>query len=193
MQGSIALRNEVRAMSETPPMEFMYTILADDTTERVTDDTTLFYQKAFIYPARLVGASGIITVNNNNLYVGKSGLAISFTPTSVLPQGSIAVITQAAHGLRAGMSVRLLGFTPAAYNVTKPIFDVTANTFKVQLASAPEQPSVLGTVDRLVFMPDLLVPTDLPIKYELPLGLKMRLADVIVQGKIGDGVLVQAW
>ena len=38
--------------------------------------------------------------------------------------------------------------------------------------------------------PDLLTPTDGPIKYELPVGQVLRLEDIIVQGTAGDGVFI---
>lgn len=39
------------------------------------------------------------------------------------------------------------------------------------------------------YLPDVLNPTDLPLKYEVPLGQKMRLAQVLVSGTVGDGVM----
>lgn len=38
------------------------------------------------------------------------------------------------------------------------------------------------------YLPDLLTPSDLPISYELPLGQKMALSQVILKGTAGDGV-----
>lgn len=192
MQGSIALRNEVRAMPEAPPMEFIYVLVGTGTVEAVTTDLTLYFQKAFIYPAKAV-VGGVLTLNAQPILVGKSGVVAAITPDSVIVKGSIATVTKAAHLLRPGMSVTGAGFTPAGFNVMKPIFNVTANTFDVQLAADPGPVTVMGTFTRTQFLPDALATADLPIKYEVPLGLKMRVADLIVRGTATDGVLVQAW
>lgn len=192
MQGSIALRNEVRAMAEQPAIEFIYVLQQSDTVEAVTTDLTLYFQKAFIYSMKAV-VGGVPTVNGAPVIVGKSGLVAAITPDSVVVKGSIATVTKAAHGLRPGMSVTGAGFTPAGFNVLKPTFNVTANTFDLQLAADPGPVTVMGTFTRTQFLPDALAPTDLPIKYELPLGLKMRVADIIARGTATDGVLIQAW
>lgn len=41
------------------------------------------------------------------------------------------------------------------------------------------------------YLPDVLNTTDGPIAYELPLGQKMALAQIIVKGTAGDGVYFQ--
>lgn len=43
----------------------------------------------------------------------------------------------------------------------------------------------------LIYLPDKRVPADVdyPVIYELPLGAKMRLADIRIKGTLGDGVL----
>lgn len=45
-----------------------------------------------------------------------------------------------------------------------------------------------GAAAATPYTPDQVAPTDLWIIYELPLGQKMALSQVIIQGKAGDGV-----
>lgn len=42
-----------------------------------------------------------------------------------------------------------------------------------------------------VYLPDILAPNDLPIVYEMPLGQKMALRNVLIKGTVGDGVFYQ--
>lgn len=197
MQGSIAIRNEPKAMMEAPPIEFLFMCEEDDTPERVTNDFTLYFQKAFIYPASAVGTGatlGVLTPNINPILVGKSSLDGTGSLTSLVAKGSIAIATKANHGFRAGMSVLLTGSVPSEYDKLRPVFNVTQHTFQYQLDADPGGPATtLPTVARMRFLPDLLTPTDLPIVYELPLGLKMKLSDIIARGKANDGLLIQAW
>lgn len=194
MQGSIAIRNEVRAMAEQPALEFICTLLLNNTAQAVTADQTLYFQTAYVYPAKGVNADGTIIANAAAISVGKSGLNTAKVLDSLVNFGSIARATKAGHGFRPGWFLNHTGATPAGYNGLKAIFNVTANTYDFQLDADPGGPaSVLATAQRVAFLPDVLQPTDLPVRYQLPLGLKMRLADLIVYGTATDGVLIQAW
>ncbi len=53
--------------------------------------------------------------------------------------------------------------------------------------------SGLASPGHRAFTPDKLLPTDLPIKYELPLGQKMAISQIIFSGTAGDGVVISWW
>lgn len=193
MQGSMAFRNSVAALTEAPATEFIYVLQGTNTIEAITQDLTLYYQIAFLYPFKAV-ASGVMTPNGAAITVGKSGLVAPVTLTSLVAQGSVALATKTNHGFRPGMSIQHSGATPADYNKLKPIFEVTANTYKYQLDTAPTSPATgVVTATRVQYLPDTLNTTDLPVKYESKLGQKLRVADIIARGTGGDGVFIQFW
>lgn len=197
MQGSMAIRNEPKAMLIYSPTEFLYVVQADDTVESVASDSTLFsayFQKMFIYPAK-DKVTGILTPNANPIYVGKSGPGILGTLTSLTAKGSVAHAEKVAHGIQQGWPVSIVGPPPGKYNGVFRAINVTPNTFDFQLKQDPGGPAA-GPVAyaRDAYVPDKLEATDtLPIKYELPLGYKQRVSDVVVNGKAGDGVFIQFW
>jgi hypothetical protein len=193
MQGAIKFHNRPQAMPEVFAQELLFTLANSNDIEQVVTDNNLYFQKLWIYPASAVGATGKLTANGAAVQVGKSGPAFSFTPDALTFAGSVAQVRKAAHGLAEGASIKVTGATPGAYNkAVARIFNVTTDTFEYQLASQPTGPAtVLPTIARVQFCPDTLNPSDLPIKFELPLGQKMRLSQVIITGAAGDGVYLQ--
>jgi hypothetical protein len=192
MQGAIKFHNRPQAMPEVFAQELLFVLANSNDVEQVVTDNNIYFQKLWIYPGKGV-ATGKLTANGANIYVGKSGPALSFTPAQVTFEGSVAIATQTAHGLIEGDSIKITGATPNAYNLNVArVFQVTANEFRYQLAAQPSGPvTVLPTIARVQFCADLIAPADLPIKFELPLGQKMRLSQVIVTGTAGDGVYLQ--
>lgn len=194
MASTLKFHNRPQAMPEFFSQELLFTLANSGDIEPVTTDPNLFFQKLWIYPAKgVTAATGVLTANGAAVYCGKTGGAVSFTPDALTFDGSVALVAKTAHGLAEGDSITVTGATPATYNAAVArIFNVTPNAFQYQLISAPTGPAtVLPTIARVQYCPDALQPADLPIKFELPLGQKMRLSQVIVSGNAGDGVFLQ--
>jgi len=194
MQGSFKIHNSKRAMPEVFSEELLFTLANTGDIEQVTTDNNIYFQKLWIYPAKgVTAATGVLTANAGSVYCGKSGPAVSFTPDALTFDGSVALVAKATHGLAEGDSIAVTAATPSTYNrAVVRIFNVTPNAFSYQLASVPANPAtLLPTIARVQYCPDVLAPGDLPIKFELPLGQKMRLSQVIVSGATGDGVFLQ--
>lgn len=185
-------------MTAYAPTEFLYVVQADDTVEPVATTGSLYsayFQKMFIYPAKDQD-TGILTPNTNPIYVGKSGPQINaVAPTSLTAKGSVAHLEKVAHGIQPGWPVIIVSAVPAAFNGIFRAINVLPNSFEYQMSADPGGPATtLGAYAHVAFVPDKLEATDnLPIKYELPLGYKQRVSDVIVNGKAGDGVFIQFW
>jgi hypothetical protein len=183
-------------MPEAPPFENLVLPPLPNVNLPVISGTEFYFQKCFIYPAKANGTP--MTANAGDVYVGKSGPAVSFTPQSMVNIGSVVRVTKAtAHNLTEGASVLISAGAPAGINGLKWITNVTPTTFDIQLLAELGGPvTTLPTIARTQYLPDVLAPGDIntPLKYELPFGLKMRLSHVIVRvGTAGDGVLIQAW
>lgn len=181
-------------MREVFANELLFVLANTGDIEAVTADPNLYFQKLWIYPGKAVSSStGQLTANGAAVYLGKTGAKASFTPDSLTNDGSKAVVGKTAHGLKLGSSIKVSGSTPSTYDAAVvPIFNVTADRFEYQLLSTPAGPATtLPTIARVQYCPDVLNPTDLPIKFELPLGQKMRLSSVIVTGTAGDGVYLE--
>lgn len=183
-------------MKTFSPTEFLYVVQVTAAIESIANDNTVyseFFQKMFIYPASDQD-TGRLIANANPIYVGKSGAGVEGAPTSLTAKGSIARVDKVAHGIQEGWPVALFGCVPAAYNGLFRAINVLPNSFEFQLNADPGGPATNpGIYARIAFTPDKLDVGDLPIKYELPLGLKMRVSDVIVSGTAGDGVFIQFW
>lgn len=181
-------------MTEVFPTEGIFTLAGSNTVEQLTTDNNIYFQQLWLYPGKAVsGSTGKLTANTAAVFVGLSGPAISFTPDSLTFDGSVALVTEAAHGLTNGASIKVTGSTPSAYNGTFPIRNVTPNSFEYQLASQPSGPATtLPTIARAQYCPQVIAQTDTtPFKIVLPLGQKMRLSQVILDGGAGDGVFYQ--
>ena len=197
---TIKLHNRAQAMPEVFPGELLFTLTGTNDIEAVTTNLNLYFQKLWIYPGKAVsGSTGKLTANTAQIYFGKSGTVAPVTLTQLeaniaggILQNTVARAYAANHGFAEGATVTIAGATPAIYNGTFPIKNVTASTFEYQLASAPTGPAtVMPTATRVQYCPDALQPTDLPTLYELPLGQKMQLSQIIVTGTTGDGLYLQ--
>jgi len=192
MQGAFKIVNHLRAMPEVISQEGLFTLAKTGDIEQLTTNNNIYFQKLWLYPGKAV-ASGKLTANAAAIYCGKTGPAFSFTPGQLTAVGPTVQVTAPAHGLPEGASIAVSGVTPAAYNIALVrISEVTPNSFSYVVPTAPTGPAtVLGTIARVQYLPDVLNPNDLPIKFELPLGQKMRLSQIIVTGNAGDGVFFQ--
>ena len=186
---TVKFHNRLEAMAELFPVEGIYVLTGSNDIEAISTNENLYFQKLWIYPAKAV-ANGVLTANGAAVYVGKSGNHAAVTVTKVDFAGAVATVTAPAHNFSEGMSVAIAGATPAAFNGTFQIYECTTNTFKYRLpAGQPSGPvTVLPTAARVQYLPDVLNPGDAPLKYEVPLGGKLRLMDVLVTGTAGDGV-----
>lgn len=190
MQGAIAIRNDGSFASPVRAKEGIHVLADTNTIERLTTDQSLFFQKLWLYPHK-AESGGILTPNSGDIYLGKSGDAGGVTLDSVVGRGSTTVLaTKAGHGFENGMSVVIAGATPSDINGTWVVKNATPNTFEFVIAVAV---GVLATgtisATRAQYLPDVLTPDDTQgMAYQLPDGMKMRLADVIVYGAATDGV-----
>lgn len=195
MQGAFNIRNEVKAMREVASAEGIYVIQNNGATEFLTSDPNLFFQKLWLYPGKAT-VDGVLTANGANIRLGKSGVTDAVTVATIEAEGVRATVTTVdPHGFRVGQNITIAGATPANFNGTFQVTAVISSLkFEYRMTSAPGvNASTAGafTATGLKVLPDVLTPTDLPICYELPLGQKMALSQIIIQGFAGDGVFYQ--
>jgi len=182
-----------------PPVQFFVLLAQTNTVQALTAATDVYFQKLWIYPGATATGSKI-NVNAGSVYVGKKGQKLNAVTVTLSVAKQTVTVAAASHGLTVGtvVTMSISGATPAQYNGTWQATVVDANTLSYTLANEPVDTAVTGTVvmeyyTALTVTPDALAPSDLPLKYELPLGQKMRLSDIVVQGAANDGVFVSVW
>lgn len=117
-------------------------LAVDSTVVRTTGAQTISGDKTFennvTIEGDLVVGGSTTTVSAQNLTVADNMIflnnAIQTTITNAVGNGTIIVYTTSEnHGYVTGMSVNVVGITPAAYNVVEELITaVTANTFTVE-------------------------------------------------------------
>ena len=117
-------------------------LAVDSTVVRTTGAQTISGDKTFennvTIEGDLVVGGSTTTVSAQNLTVADNMIflnnAIQTTITNAVGNGTIIVYTTSEnHGYITGMSVNVVGITPAAYNVVEELITaVTANTFTVE-------------------------------------------------------------
>ena len=148
-------------------------------------------------------------VNAQKIYVGNTAQQIAAVTVTLAIKASSTdnaqlLVTANAlnHGYNTGDQVRISGASDGAYNATFTVTKVDANNFTFMLTSAPLSLAPTGTIVAAGLqtvpaannvLPDVLNPTDLPLKYELPLGQKQQLASVLLAGATNDGVFYRIW
>lgn len=207
MNGAIAIANDSRFAVQTTRIEG-FLVLPDANINPLTTDTSIYFQKLWIYPGTSA-TSGIINANVGTVYVGNTGNQI-VSKTVTLAINAVAntrndltvTATCANHGFSTGDKVRLSGASDGAYNNEFRIAVVDANTFTFALLDQPGTRNPTGTITAAGLqavasanqvLPDALLNSDLPLKYELPLGAKQPLSSILVKGAAGDGVFYRVW
>lgn len=184
---------------------------AANTVQALTTDPTIFFQKLWIYPGA-TATNNKINANAGTVYVGDQCLVpVNITLTSLSINAStternllLVTANKTAHGFVTGTLVTIAGASPIEYNGTWRATRVDANNFTFEIISQPVflEGGITGTITATGLVPaagtayvtpDALAPTDLPLKYELPLGMKQQLSSVLVQGAQNDGVYYRIW
>jgi hypothetical protein len=205
-QNAIAIANDSKYAVQTKRIEG-FLVLSDTNITPLTTDPSVYFQKLWIYPGASATA-GVITPNAGNVYVGNTGCQIvsksvtqlQIKAVSTDKQTLLVTATSVAHGFNTGDVVRISGASDNAYNREWPITKVDADNFTFMLTDVPTTGAPSGTITAAGLqavtdhvLPDLLLPTDLPLKYELPLGAKQQLASILVKGAANDGVFYRIW
>lgn len=198
MRGAISLGNDGKFAVNQPPVQGFAVLAQTNTLQALTAATDVYFQKLWIYPG-VTTTGNKVTANGGNVYVGKIGRKLNLATVTLAVAGETVTVTATSHGLTIGtrVLVRLSGATNNEYNGTWAMAVVDANSLSFTLAH-PSLDPVTGTITAeyttaLTVTPDVLQPTDLPLKYELPLGQKMRLSDIVIQGAQNDGVFYSLW
>lgn len=209
--GAVQIANDGKCCKVTKRRQGLVVLTGTNVVQQLTTDLSIYFQKLWVYPGKAI-AAGLLTANGGNVEVGDRGeqqnsgsltsLAIGTDSTSGPPMLTVTATTSAAHGLTTGNLVTVGGATDAAYNGTFQITVLSATQFTYTLADPPASTAAAGTLTWTAWVtvptanvvtPDVLQPTDLPLKYELPIGQSQPLASVLVQGTTGDGVFFRLW
>ena len=207
MNGAKQIANDGRFAVQTKRIEGFFT-LPNTNVNALTTDLSVYFQKLWIYPGASA-TNGIINVNAQKIYVGNTAQQIAAVTVTLAIKASSTdnaqlLVTANAlnHGYNTGDQVRISGASDGAYNATFTVTKVDANNFTFMLTSAPLSLAPTGTIVAAGLqtvpaannvLPDVLNPTDLPLKYELPLGQKQQLASVLLAGATNDGVFYRIW
>lgn len=175
------------------PLRKLVYLLTGANVEAVTNDRTLHFQKARVWPYKAVNATtGAPTANAGAITFGQSGLPISVTLTSLSVSAGVATATKTAHGLYEGEAVTISGATPSGCNGTFLIYEVTADTFKYRCAAADGVATGTITAAKQAALPwSIAAATVTPLEITLPLGQKRPLADLVLRGTATDGCYVE--
>lgn len=180
----------------TQPCKSLVYVLGTANVEAITSDLTQYFQTARIWPYKAVNATtGAPTANAGTINVGQSGLGISVTLQSLIVTAAVATATTAtAHGLSSGQYVTVSGATPSGCNGVFEIYETGATTFKYRVPASVADGPATGTITaaRGAALPNpLTAATTVPLTFNTTLGLKRRLADIVVRGTATDGVYVE--
>jgi hypothetical protein len=198
------IANSGKYAVEKPPVHG-FLVLADSNI-KFLPYLDLFFQKLWIYPGVASGAN-LLAANAGTVYVGLAGWQVNLAAVTLAVSGLTVTVTATGHGLSVGTTrpMSLSGATPTEFNGKWQMNVLDANTLSFTLPHPPDKTAVSGTITAewqtlLVVLPDWLPATDpatglpgMPLKYELPLGQKMRLSNVFVKGTAGDGVFYTLW
>ena len=209
--GAIQIANDGRCCKVTSRRQGLVTLAATNVPQFLTTDKSIYFQKLWLYPASAL-AGGLLTVNAQQIFVGDNGqkyAAGTVTTLAVEPllanandaQPLTAVATATAHGFASGDTVTIIGAFDGAFNGTWAVTKIDANHFSYSLNSVPVNANGTGAATTYagwqnvtsLAAPDLLNPTDLPLKYELPLGQSQPLASILMLGTSGDGLYYRLW
>jgi len=208
MQAATQIANDSKAAVQTQRVEG-FLRLAATTVTALTADGTVYFQKLWIYPGATASA-GVINANAAVVHVGNTAnqiarvslTSLGVTANTTDAPSTLVTAVAAGHGFVSGNVVRISGCTDGSYNGEHTVTVVDANTFTYQLADPPALLAAGGTpvaaglqpvATASAVLPDALQPTDLPLKYELPLGQKQALSSILVKGAINDGVFWRVW
>ena len=199
MNGVKEIANSGKYAVINPPVQGFVVLTASDTLTPLTAALDVYFQKLWIYPG-VTAAKNKVATNAATVYVGKKGTRVLLPAVTLACARQVVTVTAASHGLTPGAvaPIVIAGATPAEYNGAWTATVVDANTLSYTLAHEPGDMAITGTITceyqlALNVTPDALAPADLPMKYELPLGQKMRLNDIVIQGAQGDGVFYSVW
>ena len=199
MNGAKEIANSGRYAVINPPVQGFAVLAQANTLTALTAATDVYFQKLWIYPG-VSAAGNKVTANAADIYAGKKGYQLLRPTVTLACARQVVTVTATGHGLTVGTvaPVVIAGATPAEYNGSWLATVVDANTLTYTLPNEPQDYAVTGTITAeyqvaLNVTPDVLGTDDGPLKYELPMGQKMRLSDVIIQGAINDGVFYSIW
>jgi len=209
MTGAMQIANDGKCASQTKRIEGFVVLSASNTIQALTADNSISFQKLWIYPGPSA-TGGIVNANAANIYVGNTARQlVSKSVTRLIGKADstervslLVTATAASHGFATYDNVTIAGANDNAYNGTFQITVVDANTFTYTVADIPLNGNPGGTITAAGLQtvasannvtPDVLQPTDLPLKYELPLGQKQLLSSVLIQGAQNDGVFYRLW
>jgi hypothetical protein len=199
MNGAKEIANSGKYAVVVKPVQGFVVLAVANTLTPLTMATDVYFQKLWIYPGIVGDNNKVAASNGAAVYVGKKGVQVKQTTVTLAVADQTVTVLFNYHGLTIGtqVSVRLSGATSNEYNGAWMMTVVDANTLSFALAH-PSRDPVTGTITAeyplaLTLTPDVLQPDDLPLKYELPLGQKMRLCDVMIQGAQSDGVFYTLW
>lgn len=189
---NVKLHNNIGANHATSPPEGLYLIAQSNTVEAITADATLYFTKLWLYQAKAVTA-GVLTDNTATIRLGKSGAAGQVTLASLRVTAGVALATKTAHGFLNGQSIVHAGATPSALNGNWVIYEATPDTYKFRsntttaFTDGPASGTITAT--RTQYLPWTLVAGDTyGMVFEMPLGQRMRVSEIIIYGTATDGV-----
>ena len=201
MQGAIQIANDMRAAVQTRRLEGQLTLTQANTATGLTSDPTIYFQKLWVYPSSGTGygtgglqlapnAAAVHVGNTSTLIASVSLTGLGIAGNTGDAPSLLVTATCLVNPFTTGDLVRISGASDGAYNGTFQVTTVNSTTFTYMLADPPASLAPSGT---LVAAGVTAAATDLPLKYELPLGQKQLLASVQVAGAINDGVYWRVW
>lgn len=211
-KGANNIANDGRYAVQTKRIEGFAILRVDPNTGEtlavLTLDTSIYFQKLWIYPGASA-TSGIINANAAVVYVGNTAVQIASKVVTLEVkahatdrQTLLVTAYCTGHGFATGDVVRLSGASDNAYNNEFQLTRVDADNFTFMLSDVPLTTEPTGTITAKglqafpaasLVTPDALAPTDLPLKYELPLGQRQQLASIMIRGTASDGVFYRVW
>lgn len=208
MNGGKAIINDGKFAANVKRISGFVVLAATNTPQALATDPSIYFQKLWIYPGA-TATNGKVNANVGTVYVGDQSLQpVTITLTSlsinaITTERNLLQVTanKTAHGFNTGDMVTIAGAAPIEYNGVWRATKVDANNFSFEIISQPivAEGGITGTITASGLQaltgitPDPLATIDLPLKYELPLGMKQQLSSVIVQGAQNDGVFFRIW
>lgn len=183
---TVKVANEPDSMANFIATEGIYVLQANNTIEQIGNIALGSYSG---------GGASVVTVVKGQAYIWTKGAS----DTNLVVDAN-TTLTATNGFLATGTTVTLNGTNSAAITATlipdfafQKLWLYPAKAVAAGILTANAGNVSVGKSGSAAtkYTPDLLQPTDLPIKYELPLGQKMKLSQVILQGAAGDGVYYQ--